>query len=819
MSYFKRLLIPLFVVVSQALPLKAQQQIRLTDNWQFLRSNLGSVWEAVRPAPAGSSEAVPIWQNITLPHCINASDAVDPDISYYQGPAWYRTRLEINNPYENGRTLLHFEGAGQKTEVYLYTTKLATHTGGYDEWTVDITDAVKAFLKNEKLRKQYNDKLPLIIKTDNSRDAEMIPSNLSDFNVYGGLYRYVNLQYLPPCSIDQLKITSNLSADGKKAIMQVSSSLYNPHHTPVNAVLELKDPHNKTVLHKNLTLNQQADSILPSVFTLDKPERWNIENPALYTANITIHQPAGPYHHAVKIGFRSFEFKENGPFFLNGKRVLLKGTHRHDDHAGVAAAMTEEMMRQEMLLIKSMGANFIRLGHYQQSQTILNLCDSLGILVWEEIPWCRGGLGGAVYQNQAKRMLSNMIQQHYHHPSIIIWGLGNENDWPGDFPEFDKEKIRSFMKELNSLSHQLDSSRKTAIRRCDFCKDIVDVYAPSIWAGWYRGLYTEYKKASEEEFKKVKHFFHAEWGGDSHAGRHAESPVESITQIMAGKGTDERSGDASLYGGIARMSKDGDWSETYICDLFDWHLKEQESMPWLTGSAQWVFKDFSTPVRPENPIPYVNQKGVVERDLTPKESFYVFQSYWASKPMAHIYGHSWPVRWGKEAEPKMVKVYSNCSQAELFLNGKSLGVKKRNADSFPAAGLHWMPAFKTGINQLRVVARQHNTIVEDTVSFVYQTRQWQQPAVLMLEKTDSSNNIITVQVTARDANGTLCLDAANQVRFSVAGDGRLIANQGTSKGSAVIQLANGRAAIRIEKNGNAAVAVQSSGLPAAILPL
>ena len=93
-------------------------------------------------------------------------------------------------------------------------------------------------------------------------------------------------------------------------------------------------------------------------------------------------------------------------------------------------------------------------------------------------------------------MLTNMIEQHYNHPSVIIWGLGNENDWPGDFPEFDKEKIRSFMKELNDLSHQLDPSRKTAIRRCDFCKDIVDVYSPSIWAGWYRGIYTEYKEAS-----------------------------------------------------------------------------------------------------------------------------------------------------------------------------------------------------------------------------------------------------------------------------------------------------------------------------------
>ena len=278
--------------------------------------------------------------------------------------------------------------------------------------------------------------------------------------------------------------------------------------------------------------------------------------------------------------------------------------------------MTEEMMRREMILMKDMGVNFIRLAHYQQSRIILDLCDSLGILVWEEIPWCRGRPGGAnnIREEQARhRMLTNMIGQHYDHPAVIIWGLGNENDWPGDFPEFDKEKIRHFMKELNDLAHHLDPSRRTAIRRCDFCKDIPDVYSPSIWAGWYRGIFTEYRSSTEEEFKKVPHFLHVEWGGDSHARRHSENPDKALQSVRGGQGTDERAGDASLYGGAARVSKDGDWSESYICNLVDWHLKEQETMPWLTGAAQWIFKDFSTPLRPDNPVPYVNQKGVVEK--------------------------------------------------------------------------------------------------------------------------------------------------------------------------------------------------------------
>jgi beta-galactosidase len=506
-----------------------------------------------------------------------------------------------------------------------------------------------------------------------------------------------------------------------------------------------------------------------------------------------------------RIGFRSFEFLDKGPFLLNGKRLLIRGTQRHEDHAGLAAAMTEELMRKEMILVKEMGANFIRLGHYQQSRIILDLCDSLGILVWEEIPWCRGGLGGSTYKDQARRMLTNMIEQHYNHPSVIIWGLGNENDWPGDFSGFDQEKIRAFMKELNDQAHRMDPGRKTAIRRCDFCKDIVDVYSPSIWAGWYRGIYTEYKKVTEEEFAKVPHFLHMEWGGDSHAGRHSENPDKALQQVHAAGAADERAGDASLYGGAARVSKDGDWSESYICNLFDWHLKEQETMPWLTGAAQWIFKDFSTPVRPDNPIPYMNQKGLVERGLTKKEGYYVFQSYWSTKPMAHIYGHSQPVRWGDNGEEKMVKVFSNCDEAELFVNGKSYGRKKRNSQDFPAAGLRWNVVFNKGKNTVSVIATKGKEQVRDEISFIYQTEKWGKPAMAVLEKIKEENGIATIEVKVLDSHGIQCLDAANWVRFGLTGDGALDDDLGTSGGSRLVQLYNGRATISMHTKGGASV--------------
>lgn len=798
----------------------AQQQYshRLINDWEFLKGDLGGIWEAVRSAGKVSADEIPGWEKIALPHCFNAADAVDPDVHYYQGTGWYRILLPIENPYQLGRTLLHFEGAGQKTEVYVYTTKVGSHVGGYDEWTVDITDAVAEFKKTDAFQKKFDKKIPVVIRCDNSRDVQMIPSDLSDFNLYGGIYRYLNLVYVPALSIDDVYVTPEI-VDNKKATVHVKATFYNPlRATPEEMEISILDPSGKVVGQTKSSTSGQSGFEWTAMIT--KPLLWSTDKPQLYTVNVSIASAHGVYTRHQKIGIRDFTFVKQGPFLLNGKRLLLKGTHRHEDHAAVGSAMTEGMMRKEMVMMKEMGVNFIRLGHYQQSRIILNLCDSLGILVWEEIPWCRGGLGNENYQQQARDMLTNMIQQHYNHPSVIIWGLGNENDWPGDFPEFDKEKIRTFMKELNDLSHALDPSRKTAIRRCDFCKDIVDVYSPSIWAGWYRGRYTEYKQVTEKEFKSVNHFLHVEWGGDSHARRHSEEPEAVLEKVTTGNGADERSGDVLLRGGNVRVSKDGDWSETYVCNLIDWHLKEQETMPWLSGTAYWPFKDFSTPVRPANPVPYVNQKGVIERDFTPKSAYYVFQSYWTEKPMVHLYGHTWPTRWGKPDEPKTVKVYSNCDEVELFVNGKSYGSKKRESQDFPAAGLRWPVVLKEGNNVLRAVGKKGKIFVEDQFVQRYQTSSWGAPSKLVVERINEEKDIVTVQVKILDSNNVPCLDATNWIQFSLAGDGALMDDLGTSTGSSKVQAYNGVAMIKLKTNqGKNVVCVQSPSLPTSFLVL
>lgn len=796
----------LFIVVINTLSAQriSDKTLRLTEHWQFVQQDLGGIWEAIRPVKVGHPESVPLWSDVQIPHCFNARDAVDPDVNYYQGPGWYKSSLHVKNPYSNGHTLLYFEGAGQKSDVYIGADKVGHHVGGYDEWMVDISEAVSSYDSS------VDGSIPLSIRCDNSRDLEMIPSDLSDFNVYGGLYRYLNMLYVPQHYIKQVHASSTFK--GTKGKVDVRILFNEKPQGNMSMKLLLTDDKGVSVYETSLLC---VDSLIEHQFDLKNIVHWSPDSPSLYHLDITT---SLGQHYSDNIAFRTFEFKEKGPFFLNGERLLLQGTHRHEDHAGVAAAMTEDMIRQEMVMMKEMGVNFIRLGHYQQSRIVLNLCDSLGILVWEEIPWCRGGLGGEVYKAQAKRMLTHMIEQHYNHPSIIIWGLGNENDWPGDYAEFDKEKIRAFMQELHVLAHELDTERKTGIRRCDFCKDVVDVYSPSIWAGWYRGKFMDYKRVSHTNMEDVNHFFHMEWGGSSHAGRHDENPDKGLEFVQGGGSADERDGDAALVGGSARVSKDGNWSETYICNLFDWHLKEQLTMPWLSGAAQWAFKDFSTPVRPENPVPYMNQKGVVERDLTPKEGYYVFQSYWTSKPMVHIYGHSWPVRWGKENAERLVKVYSNCERVELFLNGQSLGVKDRNTAVFPACGLFWNVPFTAGDNEL--VAKAYNNKKEasiDTLALKYQTEIWGETVALSLSEEIIDEQYSWVKVEALDANGILCLDAKNRVCFSLVGDATLLENLGTATGASKVELCNGTAKIKVKRSGHTyAVSVSSVDLPTAL---
>jgi beta-galactosidase len=449
-----------------------------------------------------------------------------------------------------------------------------------------------------------------------------------------------------------------------------------------------------------------------------------------------------------------------------------------------------------MEMIREMGANFVRLAHYPQDPEVYRACDELGLLVWDELPWCRGGVGPARWQKNTKSMLSEMISQNINHPSIIMWSLGNEIYWLPDFPNGDNtDSLRHFLGELNDLAHEMDPGRVTAIRKFYEGSDIVDVFSPSIWAGWYSGVYTNYEDALSDAREKYDRFFHAEYGGSSHPGRHVENPVDG-KGIINPEGWEEAVNQVR----VKNIAREGDWSENYLVDLFDWHLNVSENLDWFTGNAQWAFKDFGTPLRPENAIPYVNQKGLTDRSGIPKDAYYVFKSYWSEDPLfCYIESHTWTERAGPPDTPRQVCVFSNAEMVMLEVNGKKLEQKQRDKKIFPAQGLFWEVTFREGANRMVAVGyKDGQPATSDTLDISYAYKKHGKPDRIELSAEKTNSGKFLIEAIVRDREGNRCLDYEDRIYFSSDGPGRLITNYGTPTRSQIIEAANGRAVIEFK---------------------
>lgn len=753
-----------------------RNKLNINSDWHYLENPIES------PELAKQQNN---WKDINLPHSWNALDATDIVPGYRRSASWYKKDLEISKINSSQIYQLYFEGVNIESKVYVNGNHVGGHIGGYIGFSIDISKVIKAG-KNE-----------ILIRVDNSYNPEVIPSQKSDFFIFGGITRDVWLKVLPKTHLSNLKV-STPKVSKKKAELLATVSINQEDDLNLKVKASLLDNNGKSVVSSKFKIeNNKAEIIFNNI---KNPKLWHTDSPNLYTLKIELVAGNSVRDKVTsQVGFRWFEFKDHGAFYLNGERLLLRGTHRHEEHAGVGAAMSNKQHRADMELIKDMGANFVRLAHYPQDPEVYKACDELGLLVWDELPWCRGGLGNETWKTNTKYMLKEIINQNYNHPSVILWSLGNEIYWLPDFENGDDTtEINTFLKELNDLAHKLDPSRKTAIRKYYEGADIVDVFSPSIWSGWYSGSYKNYQKAIDQSKKKYSHFLHAEYGGSSHVGRHTENPITGEGKINS-DGWEE----AIVQTDVKNIAQLGDWSENYIVDLFDWHLRISENDPTFVGNVQWAFKDFGTPLRPENAIPYMNQKGLVDREGKPKDAFYVFKSYWSSKPFAYIESHTWTERQGPEGKSRDISVYSNCSEVELFLNGTSLGTKKRNTLDYPAAGLHWTLDFKNGENSLKAIGKtKEGKQVFDELKINYRFVKNDKAQDLKLEYTALGDNNYLITATAVDKNGLRCLDYENRIYFQCLNGGEALVSQGTPTGSEVIEMANGQASIQVKKNSS-----------------
>lgn len=763
----------------------------IEQNYERIKTNLNEDWLYLENNSDDLSEIknATNWIPVNLPHTWNSEDATDAHVGYRRDASWYKKNISIKAINSNVLHQLYFEGANISTQVYINGKDAGGHIGGYIGFNIDISEFITSG-DNE-----------ILVRVDNAYNPEIIPSQKSDFFIYGGITRDVWLLKTPKKHIANLKITTPLVSINQ-ATLQINALVENlENNSNLNLKAELFSPLGEKVATQTIAVTNAETAI--DFETIKNPELWDIEHPNLYEVKVSLIKNNKIIDVLTdKIGFRWFEFENNGPFYLNGKRVLLRGTHRHEEHAGVGAAMTNKQHRADMESIKEMGANFVRLAHYPQDPEIYKACDELGLLVWDEIPWCRGGIGNDVWQKNTKNQLKEMINQNYNHPSIIIWSLGNEMYWLPDFEGGDDiEKMNIFLSELNELSHQLDPARKTAIRKYYEGANIVDVFSPSIWSGWYSGSYKSYQKAIDTYKPKYKHFLHAEYGGSSHVGRHTENPITGEGQINS-EGWEE----AIIQTKVANIAQIGDWSENYIVDLFDWHLRISETDSTFVGNIQWAFKDFGTPLRPENAIPYMNQKGLVDRNGHPKDAYYVFKSYWATKPFTYIESHTWTERQGPEHLARTLSVYSNCNEVEFFHNGKSLGIKQKDINAFPASGLTWDVNFTSGKNSLKavgIVSAGDNVSDKIEVNYRFNKNDAAKALTLDYEKLENGNYLVTA--LAVDASGLRCLDYEDRVYFQCLSNGRLLKNQGTPSGSDIIEMANGKASIEVIPNNKTSV--------------
>ena len=239
---------------------------RLANGWEFLQGSLGSPWEAWH------SEEVAIWQQVAMPHCFNAYDGCDPDVPYYRGNGWYRTHVPIANPFKNGRTLLHFEGAGQTTTVYVGEKLAGKHTGGYDEFVFDITDLLPT---SDNIKTATNKGVPISVLCDNSRDQDRMPSDLSDFSLYGGLYRHVNMVFVPEVSFETIHIHTELASIAGQ-IVSVLGSLRNPTASTeqLQISIEVVDANGTQIHASKHTVAPWKDATALTSFTIQKPHLW-----------------------------------------------------------------------------------------------------------------------------------------------------------------------------------------------------------------------------------------------------------------------------------------------------------------------------------------------------------------------------------------------------------------------------------------------------------------------------------------------------------------------------------------------------------------
>ena len=587
------------------------------------------------------------WTALDLPYTWNGKDGQDGGNDYYRGTCYFAKSLKANELPEGEVKYLQFDGVNSSCVVYWNGKEITKHDGGYSTFRVKLEN--------------INDENLLVVAVDNSANDRVYPQN-ADFTFYGGIYRDVSVISVPENHFD-------LDYYGAPGIMVTPEIKGNDAEIEIKTFFKNENckVHYEIIADGEVIASKEDDD--DAEFEIKNVHLWDgVKDPYLYTAKATLICDGEEVDEvSTRFGCRTFEIDPQKGFILNGREYPLRGVSRHQDRPDVGNALTPQMHKEDLEIILEMGANTIRLAHYQHSQVFYDLCDEAGLVLWAEIPYISSHMKDG-YDNTISQM-KELVSQNYNHPSIVVWGLSNEITIAGSTPDLIKNH-----KDLNDLVHKMDKTRLTTIAAVSMCSPddeyvhISDVVSYNHYFGWYGGS-TDMNGPWFDDFHKKypnKPIGISEYGCEA-LDWHTSTPTQ------------------------------GDYTEEYQAYYHEELIKQIADRPYLWATHVWNMYDFAADARAEGGENGMNHKGLVTFDRKyKKDSFYAYQAWLSEKPMVHLCGKRYIDR---VEDVTKVTVYSNCDEVELFANGVSVGKQAKGKYPF-----FYFEVKNEGTTELKAVA-------------------------------------------------------------------------------------------------------------------
>lgn len=652
-----------------------RQIININKGWKFIRCNE----ETAKDITCNDEN----FEIINIPHTWNITDGSNGD-DFYKGECWYRKDFVIDSLNKGRRIFIEFNGSNSITDVYVNSKYVGQHKGGYSIFRFDITEYVEYGINNT-----------LSVKVNNTIVDDVYPQK-ADFTFYGGIYRDVNIIIVDDIHFELEDYGSKgvyivqEEISEEEASLKIKTKLVNKSNkdTKVRLWADILDSNNNYLTYsaKDIIIQsgERREVEIPAI--IENPILWNgIKNPYMYKAKVSLQSYNDTIDDiSIEFGVRYFKVDSQKGFFLNGEHIPLKGVSRHQDRKDKGWAINSEDEVEDMGLIKEIGANSIRLAHYQHNQNFYDLCDREGMIVWAEIPFISIMSQSDLEGINAKQQMIELIRQNYNHPSIMFWGIQNEIQIGGE-----REEVRKVVKELNELTKKEDPTRLSTMANVMFIGDkdeynyITDVVGTNRYYGWYTGKVEDFS-VWIDEFHKVNPevaLCISEYGAEGIIEYHSSEP-----EIK-------------------------DYSEEYHSLYHEkaWNIFKERHFLW--GTYVWNMFDFAANIRDEGGVKGRNNKGLVTYDRKiKKDAFYMYKAQWSDEKFIHITSK----RFIDRCEDKIsIKVYSNYNEITLYLNEIELETKVSDDKVFIFEDVE----IKEGINRVKAVSHKYEDGIEDFAIF------------------------------------------------------------------------------------------------------